>query len=566
MCGIIGSTDSMITLNAFKESQLLMRHRGPDSQDTITLNHRVHLGHNRLSIIDLSDNGRQPFLVGNYAFQINGEIYNYKTLRNELSNFNIEWKSETDSEVVFHYYLHYGLNKLLNRIEGMFAFSIYDRELDELILVRDHFGVKPLYYSLTNEGVIWSSEISPIKNLLSQNLTLNKTAIYDFHTYQYIPPPKTAWNEINQVEPASLIVVRGNKLIQTKRYWNVPSKTLTSRHTTPTLDEDVARQLFDDSVKSQLISDVKISLLLSGGKDSSSIASSLKRNHRLDIECLTLSYPELGKEEGVIARETCKALGLKHTDFQISGQDIDWDLYYSGLTDLTWISSFFPTEKIFRSVPSHVKVVLSGDGADEMFGGYRWYGRMHKLKKVSIPSVFKGIAAKLSTWLKSHNSLSFRLKLLSCETDLEQYSVMLGGKTIREKRVLKKQLHIKSDYDDLWFFKKYDNSGVKNVYERFSFIDFHTFLPEICLKKIDIASMINSKESRVPFLDKKLVEYVFTNRTLKDGNKSLLNKFIDPRIRILLSNQKEGFGVDKGFLGLGDSVNEVYENWLHKNA
>ena len=272
MCGLFGVAG---VANFDKEKALrslhLLEHRGPDQHNSWSSD-SVFMGHQRLSILDLSEQGRQPMSDLGVVITVNGEIYNYISLREELSD-KYSFKSDSDSEVVLYGYIEWGIETLLNRIEGMYAISIFDSNLDKVFLARDRVGIKPLYYSMINDGLTWASELKCLKEYYGEDLLeQDQTALYDFLTYLYIPAPKTLYKNVHKLEPAHYISVCLKSMNYTKvKYWDLQVKNI------PISEEKAKqklRELITKSVNEQLISDVPVGFFLSGGMDSSAVVAS----------------------------------------------------------------------------------------------------------------------------------------------------------------------------------------------------------------------------------------------------------------------------------------------------
>src|SRR4030067_351076 len=273
MCGIFGHTKFVNDdLNKSRHVLHSLAHRGPDQWGDL-FEKGVYLGHRRLSILDLSPLGRQPMtdITGQVSITVNGEIYNYKELKKDLQNTH-HFISHSDSEVLLHGYRNWGVEMLLNKIDGMFAFCIYDKAQQKIYLARDHTGIKPLYYAVIGDIIAWASELKAIESFFGKNnLEVDQTALYDFLTYRYFPTPKTLFKNVWKLEPAHYLEIDLNRnKTQKYNYWKLTP-------TSQTISRDDAgnhlRQLIKQSVTNQLISDVPLGFFLSGGIDSSVIVS-----------------------------------------------------------------------------------------------------------------------------------------------------------------------------------------------------------------------------------------------------------------------------------------------------
>jgi asparagine synthase (glutamine-hydrolysing) len=271
MCGIFGSTNvSEIGLIKSRDSLQTLKHRGPDQQGEF-VDDKVYLGHRRLSILDLSENGKQPMVSSEVVITVNGEIYNFQKLKRALQG-KYDFKSKSDSEVILHGYTEWGIEGLLDRIDGMYSFAVYDKKKKFIYLVRDRYGIKPLYYSFHNNSFAWASELKAIEKYYDQaKLSIDYSAIYDYLTYLYVPAPKTLFKNVFKLEPAHYLVFDLNKLdFLVKKYWTLPSHEIKIDIVSAA---SRIRELINESVKSQMISDVPLGFFLSGGIDSSVVVA-----------------------------------------------------------------------------------------------------------------------------------------------------------------------------------------------------------------------------------------------------------------------------------------------------
>ena len=274
MCGIFGNINkNEINLNFSRRALNKLIHRGPDQQgEYITKN--LYMGHRRLSILDLSENGKQPMESDNTVITVNGEIYNFKELKSELTQ-KYHFKSSSDSEVILYGYEEWGLEGLLERIDGMYAIAIYDKKNRLLHLARDRYGIKPLYYSKANGSFCWASELKAIKTFSGEeNLSIDYTAVYDYLTYLYIPTPKTLYCDVYKLSPAHYLTYDINEFkIYVSKYWELPVQ---ERKINLNDASHQIKDLVSKSVHSQMVSDVPVGFFLSGGIDSSVIVSFCK--------------------------------------------------------------------------------------------------------------------------------------------------------------------------------------------------------------------------------------------------------------------------------------------------
>lgn len=551
MCGLFGVAG---VANFDKEKALrslhLLEHRGPDQHNSWSSD-SVFMGHQRLSILDLSEQGRQPMSDLGVVITVNGEIYNYISLREELSD-KYSFKSDSDSEVVLYGYIEWGIETLLNRIEGMYAISIFDSNLDKVFLARDRVGIKPLYYSMINDGLTWASELKCLKEYYGEDLLeQDQTALYDFLTYLYIPAPKTLYKNVHKLEPAHYISVCLKSMNYTKvKYWDLQVKNI------PISEEKAKqklRELITKSVNEQLISDVPVGFFLSGGMDSSAVVASAAE--LIDnINTYSIGFDDSNHDETHFAEIVANQFKTNHnkklldkdTTKKIFHKLKDW--YDEPFGD----TSAFPTFLVSKFAKADSTVVLTGDGGDEVFGGYKWYRSfvrfrrfsMHKVLNCMLPFSYK-LKDKVSS--RFFKKLVDRFQLEFMLTDLELYTKLMGGLISEEKSKYAKKWGIPEDYDDYWYFRKHYDLDLP-VLTRLQYMDFNTYLPDDILTKVDRVSMAVSLECRVPLLSTDIIEFSFSLpeniRYLNGELKGVLKEsFRGTLADEIIDREKKGFSI-----------------------
>lgn len=551
MCGLFGVAG---VANFDKEKALrslhLLEHRGPDQHNSWSSD-SVFMGHQRLSILDLSEQGRQPMSDLGVVITVNGEIYNYISLREELSD-KYSFKSDSDSEVVLYGYIEWGIETLLNRIEGMYAISIFDSNLDKVFLARDRVGIKPLYYSMINDGLTWASELKCLKEYYGEDLLeQDQTALYDFLTYLYIPAPKTLYKSVHKLEPAHYISVCLKSMNYTKvKYWDLQVKNI------PISEEKAKqklRELITKSVNEQLISDVPVGFFLSGGMDSSAVVASAAE--LIDnINTYSIGFDDSNHDETHFAEIVANQFKTNHnkklldkdTTKKIFHKLKDW--YDEPFGD----TSAFPTFLVSKFAKADSTVVLTGDGGDEVFGGYKWYRSfvrfrrfsMHKVLNCMLPFSYK-LKDKVSS--RFFKKLVDRFQLEFMLTDLELYTKLMGGLISEEKSKYAKKWGIPEDYDDYWYFRKHYDLDLP-VLTRLQYMDFNTYLPDDILTKVDRVSMAVSLECRVPLLSTDIIEFSFSLpeniRYLNGELKGVLKEsFRGTLADEIIDREKKGFSI-----------------------
>jgi asparagine synthase (glutamine-hydrolysing) len=512
MCGLFGYVGDTIDPACGAVALQTLSHRGPDQQGEWS-DHHVYMGHRRLSILDLSERARQPLVSDDASVvaSVNGEIYNYHELRRALSARH-RLQTDGDSEVILHGYREWGIRGLLERLEGMFAFSVYDAKTGRLYLARDRIGIKPLFYGTGGRAFAWASELKALERFLAPaDLVTDPTALYDFLTYLYVPAPKTLYRNVRKLEPGHYleIGVRDRRAIA-HRYWQLRVE--------PGSDgvEEAAerlRVLISEAVRSQLCSDVPVGFFLSGGLDSSVVVCEAA-GVLPEVHTYSIGFDDPTHDETAHAARVAARFGTRHDTRMLARSSIrsmlprlkDW--FDEPFAD----TSAFPSYLVSKFARETCKVVLTGDGGDELFGGYSWYGLFdrHKDDRALLPRRLLPSLSRLRRRFrrsfagKIANRLEFGLL-----DEMELHARLLGGLLKGDKRRYAAELGIPGDYDDYWHFRRYDRPDLPTR-TRLQYLDFHTYLPDDILTKVDRVSMAVSLEARVPLLDTSVVEYVFS--------------------------------------------------------
>ena len=555
MCGILGGSETEWNYEA---GITALNHRGPDGQ-RILREEEFSLAFARLSIIDLSDAAMQPMTSfdGKVTIVYNGEIYGYDYLKKELES-NYPFVSYSDTEVILYAYMKYG-DRFVDYIDGIFAVAIFDRRNQTVRMFRDRVGVKPLYYYYDGYYFAFASELKALRCLVGESkFALDYTALYDYLTYAYVPAPKTMYKSVRQLKPAHKIIyqVKEHRLSTQKNYWNLVINDRVDRYRK---DEELAgelRQLIHESVREQMIADVPVGTFLSGGVDSSIITyeSLLEKP---DIESFSIGFDDENYDESKYYHAFIQKF-QNNSNEQIFSKKIFKELYKKAEE---WFdepfadTSAFPTYLVSRLAKQKVTVVLTGDGGDELFGGYAWYNRKYR----------PGLLGDSSQISRFYENLTINNKKLSIpmagellyET-LYKFSVFHGYYTKEMKSRVAQRWGIPKDYDDYWFLREYDHKELPTL-TRLQYIDLCTYLPEI-LTKVDRVSMQLSLEARVPLLSRKIVEFAFSlsqeERCPKGEMKHLLRKAYPEIPKSILYKKKQGFCMPRQYLGRREMTNE----------
>jgi asparagine synthase (glutamine-hydrolysing) len=563
MCGIAGvaslSRSSRVTHEQLEHMCSVIRHRGPDD-DGIDISGDVGIGMRRLSIIDVAGS-KQPIFNEDRSVRavFNGEIYNYRELRKDLGNKGHTFRTSGDTETIVHAYEEYGPD-FPNHLNGMFAIALHDSTTKTVHLVRDHLGIKPLYYMLTNDFLVWGSEV---KVLLASGLfrpELEVDMVNQFLTWEYVPGAATMMKGVQKLKPGemlSLDLASGrSRLVE---YWDVPENPGTVQSAAQWSDE--VEHKIVDSVRAQMVSDVPLGAFLSGGVDSSIVAYAMGRARTFSIGFDDPSYNELS-----YSKEVAEHLGLDHTTEVIQPHVVDlFDSLMFHLDDPIGDFSVFPTFLVSRLAREHVTVALSGDGADELFGGYETYIANAMARRYgAIPSaVRKGLIEPLINGLRPRaakkgliNKAKRFIEGAAQSPELEhcRWRKFLDEDT-RGALFTDDALHELQTPSDAHIVELFEQAGDRTDLDRALYVDVKSYLSDNILTKVDRMSMAVSLEARVPYLDKDLVELAFQvpDRLKVDrGKTKVMLKQIAARHvpASCVYRQKEGFSIPiKNWLG-----------------
>lgn len=551
MCGILGLIQKREKIDPFQFKVMLntLEKRGLDSEG-MYLNKNIGLGHRRLSIIDLSDQGKQPMAneSNDLIITFNGEIYNYLKVKNRLSDKHV-WKSRTDTEVLLHAYEDYGLN-ILKHIEGMFAFAIYDRKKKMITLARDHFGKKPLYYYLDEEIFCFASEIKAIiKDIrIKKKLKIDQMSLCKYLIYGYVPSPNSIFDKIKKLEPSTAFQfdISNWKIINKSPFWNLEKIEISNNLSEEDVIENTER-LIKTATKKRLMSDVPLGIFLSGGVDSSLISTYMAQNSQ-KVNSFTVGYEDYLKEdESEYAIGVAKKLGIKYDICHFESSLVEktfleiLDYLDEPMADAAIIPLYF----ISKYAKKSISVVLSGDGGDEVFGGYLKYRTQEFIEKFKylnvVASVGKNFISKNSSYYKLLDS--FRLPF-------SQRQFIFGSGSFSRNECESLLNKKKIDYQEIFkeSFRYEELFKQKDLINKSLYLDVKIQLPDWYLVKGDRATMANSLEMRNPFLDKELVEFAFSlsgNWKIRSGEQKYLLKIIASRYidKEIIYREKKGFGV-----------------------
>lgn len=566
MCGICGilslSQGSHIDRDTILSMNNTLTHRGPDDSG-VYVGNDVGLGMRRLSVIDLST-GKQPIHNEDKTVWIvcNGEIYNYMILRKELEEKRHRFYTNSDTETIIHLYEEYG-EKFIEKLNGMFAIALWDEKRKKLLLVRDRFGVKPLYYSKKSNKIFFASEIKALLQVSEISKELNLKALDYYLTFLSIPAPESIFKDIKKILPGHYLRVE-NGNVDVKRYWNkIPSITLTNgEKQNEHYYASKIRELLEDSVKLRMISDVPIGAFLSGGIDSSTIVGLMSRLSNTQVKTFSIGFEEEESNELPYTRKIAQYFNTEHHEFIVKPDIVQL------LEKLVWyfdepfaVSSALPTYLLSQRTREHVTVALTGDGADEVFAGYPryWWDKTASIygliplffRKQIIWPIFNMLpSSTLSPSMNSMRRIKKYIKLgtLSSSRRYLEYLSFFNDDYKKElySDELKTELE-KTDPLDIFMPYLKEVSGNDIVTQRL-YLDMKTSLPDEMLMKVDRMSMAASLEARTPFLDYRLVEFVMdipSHHKLRGRNlKHILKRAVcDLLPDEIIHRKKHGFHV-----------------------
>ena len=581
MCGIVGFIaknhhNHHDCQNILTNMAKAIQHRGPDDQGFWSNpNPSLYFGHRRLSIVDLSMHGHQPMVSnsGRYVIAFNGEIYNHLSLRKILkdSSPNFIFKGHSDTEVLLACIDAWGIEKTLKECVGMFAFSLFDKKENAIYLARDRMGEKPLYYGIQNGVFMFGSELKSLKKHPAFQGDIDRNSLALQLRYNYIPTPYSIYKNIRKLEPGTILKVDSKKryssiddLESPTSYWSLEAIALNggSNLYTGSPNEAISEleRLLCRSVKEQMDVDVPFGAFLSGGIDSSLIVSLMQSQSAVAVETFSIGFSEKGYNEAIHAKQIAKHLGTKHTELYVTAADAMSvipklpHLYDEPFSD----SSQIPTYLVSSMTKKSVTVGISGDAGDELFGGYNrylWTQKIwSKIRLMPLPvrrfiawgmtsvtpalwnKILKSIVSLPLPGDKIHKLADF----LPAQSTVDLYSYVVSHWHDVDKVVIGSDINIST--------KSSDFLGLGSTEQDMMYLDSINYLPDDILVKVDRAAMGVSLETRIPFLDHRVVEFAYRlplEMKIHNGqNKWILRQLLDKYIpRELMERPKMGFGV-----------------------
>lgn len=574
-CGVFSVSDTKAVAASMSNR---IAHRGPDDAGVwVDANAGIALGHRRLSILDLSPAGHQPMhsISGRYVIVFNGEIYNHNDIRKELEgNSQIKWRGHSDTEVMLAAIEEWGLESAVRRFTGMFAFAVWDRKERVLSIVRDRLGEKPLYYGWIGNTFVFASELKALRSHPAWQGEINRDALALYMRHNYIPAPYSIYKGIYKLLPGTIARIgAGEKNIVPEPYWSA-KKVAEFGVTHPFVGGEAEAieqldSLLRDAIAKQMVADVPLGAFLSGGIDSSTVVALMQAQSNRPVKTFTIGFNESGYNEAEDAKKVARHLGTEHTELYISPQEAMAvipklpTLYDEPFSD----SSQIPTFLVSQMARRHVTVSLSGDAGDELFGGYNRYfqGRQIWNKVRTIPRPLLGLVASMITSVPPQRLDRFA-EAFSSVMPGELKAGRAGDKLHKLAEIIDKESP-EALYKELVSHWKSPSSVVLDSHEpstvitdksqwadlddftlRMMYLDTMTYLPDDILVKVDRAAMGVSLETRVPFLDHRIVEFAWRlplSLKVRNGQgkwilRQVLYKYVPAE---LIERPKTGFGI-----------------------
>ncbi len=525
--------------------------RGPDDEGYYYAG-AIGLAMRRLSIVDLA-NGQQPIRneTATVYTVLNGEIYNFKELRLQLQELGHQFYTASDTEVIVHLYEEYG-DEFVHKLRGMFAFALWDHQQQKLLLVRDRLGIKPLYYGEFDGKLVFASELKSLLQLPWVGRELDWGAVASLFAFLTTPPSQSIVAGVRKLEPGCMLSIQPQQAPQITRYWDVEFAPDESKSEAEFVEELRAR--LDESVRIRMDCDVPYGAFLSGGIDSSAVVSTMARQSQLPIKTFTVGFADAGYNEADSARQVSEAFATDHHELILRPDVIDM------LDDLAWHldepfgdSSAIPTFMVSKLAAEHVKVVLSGDGGDELFAGYdRYTVEQRERRYQAIPSALRtmlgGIGKRMPEGMSGRN---FLRHIALNGSDRYLHAGSLFDREAQQSlftAAAAEQILAQDPWREMHDCLE---RGAADWLSAVQYLDIKHYLPLDILTKVDRMSMANSLEARVPLLDHKLVEFAATipaHLRLRDGStkhifKSAMRGILPDAI---IDRKKQGFAIPLG--------------------
>lgn len=575
MCGIAGFIDSRFAGDGQRLQALAkamghaIAHRGPDgSGEWIDADAGLALSHRRLSIVDLSSAGAQPMVSSDERWVIcyNGEIYNAEDIRRVPELAALRWRGHSDTEVILESVAHRGLERTLSDINGMFAIALWDRTTRSLHLIRDRLGIKPLFLNVAEGRTYFASELKAF-HAADLSFEVDRSSVASFLRFGYVPAPYSIYRDVEKIAPGEIVSIREGGLTR-RRYWSASDVARAGIASPFAFSDGEAvehlMELLQDAVSRQMLSDVPLGAFLSGGIDSSTVAALMVRARRGPVRTFSIGFPEFGFDESMDAANVARHLGTEHTELIVSATDALAvvpqlaDMYDEPFAD----SSQIPTHLVSKLTRQHVTVALSGDGGDELFGGYNRYRLAEGMSQnlARFPLGVRRVAAGMLNavpmgWVDGLASLAPCGMLPSQVADKVRKfaSIMtLDAEGIYRRLVSQNDdpevLALMAQEHPLMSWSTGPIAALPTFLDRMQLLDTLTYLPDDILQKVDRASMAVALEARPPLLDHRVVEFSWRlpqHFKIRGGETKWLLRRVAEQVvpRQLLDRPKMGFGI-----------------------
>jgi asparagine synthase (glutamine-hydrolysing) len=541
MCGIIGLINVKETAN-FECFRDMMKHRGPEGAGSY-IGKDVYLGHRRLAIVDLSANGNQPFCNEQKTVYLvaNGEIYNAPMLRSWLLSLGHRFSSQSDCEVILHAYEEWG-SECISRLQGIFAFIIWDERNRQILAARDPAGTKPLYYSLCGAGLIMASECLPLASF-RKSTSIDRTALAYYLTLGYVPSPYAIWDKIYKLEAGQALIWSSEKGLRLFRYWAPPAHIEQEEHA------ELWPELFETVVEEQMQSDVPVCAFLSAGLDSSSLClAAFRRGFTLHTQAV--GFEDSSADESPFACMTSQTLGFPVSSFKLKKSDLPalFEIMAQAYDEPAGYGAFASMLFLCSHTAQNFKVALSGDGGDEVFGGYGWYSALEAAWQTPHVHKKRGLLSFLPCSPRLPKDIDVAFARFAEKSILHRHASLISPRFLPEEASWLVFGDTKSFTEEMMLapLKKWyvPSLPIKRAAQR---VDIMTFSADVCMPKTDRASMHYSLEVRPPFLDQRIIEWGLTrpmSLAFERSPKQILRSYLCGNIpEAVLNHPKQGFSL-----------------------
>jgi asparagine synthase (glutamine-hydrolysing) len=571
-CGVIGGAETA-GIEDIREMTRALAHRGPDDTGTWSSSfsdsgsdYAIALGNTRLAIIDTSSLGHQPMASdsGHVVIAYNGEVYNHRDLRTQLEREGARFRSACDTEVVLEAYRAWGIDAL-QRFNGMFALAIWDGVKNRLILARDRLGIKPLYYRFASGVLSFGSELGALRAHRAFRPDINRTSLETYLRFGWLTGEEAIYRDTYRLLPGHILIWEAGS-ISSRSYWRLTDHEPQGHSPDFESIVDELERLLGDAVEARLISDVPLGAFLSGGVDSSTVVALMQERSSRPVRTFSIGFQDEEADEAPYARAIAKHIGTDHTELYVNrkqAREVAQELphiYDEPFSD----PSAVPTVLLSRLTREAVTVALSGDGGDELFGGYRHYEKLNRLLPLmKLPPLLKKALLAVSPWVPSSSIRNGLLKLSRADDEAQLAETFLSG---FDEESLRAACGRSGPRVPSPFCEMFQTAPTESVVRRAMYADARTYLSDDILVKVDRATMSVGLEARVPILDHRVVEFAFGLPTsvLAHGGrtKAPLRAVLYRRVpRNLVERPKHGFGFPIRSL-LGAELDEWISRYL----